>query len=217
MNIIFLDMQTLLLGSIDPPTVIMVWVLALLLNNPQEMKKVMEELEEQVGRERNVQESDIKNLTYLQAVVKEALRLYAPAPLSFPHESLEDCTVAGYTVPKGTRLLVNVHKIQRDPNAWSDPLEFQPWRFLTSQGQKIDIRGQNFELIPFGSGRRICPGISLGLTIVHFTMASLLHSFEVSKPSDEPIDMTEAFGFSNLKVTPLHVLIAPRLSAHLYD
>lgn len=77
-------MQTLLLGSIDPPTAIMMWVLALLLNNPQEMKKVMEELEEQVGRERNVQESDIKNLTYLQAVVKETLRLYAPAPLIFP-------------------------------------------------------------------------------------------------------------------------------------
>ncbi|OIT38992.1 cytochrome p450 82c4 [Nicotiana attenuata] len=100
------------------------WVMALLINNKLEMKKAQEEIDTIVGKDRWVEESDIKNLVYLQAIVKEALRLYPPAPLSVPHESVEDCVVNGYHIPKGTVLLSNVLKLQRDPKIWSDPDKF---------------------------------------------------------------------------------------------
>ncbi|KAK3015588.1 hypothetical protein RJ639_007397 [Escallonia herrerae] len=186
-----------------------------MLNNEQVLKKAQEEIDINVGRERQVEESDIKNLIYLQAVIKETLRLYPPAPLSIPHESTEECTVGGYSIPKGTRLLVNIWKIHRDPLAWSDPSEFRPERYLTSD-REIDVRGQNFELIPFGSGRRICPGMSLGLQILQLTLASVIHGFEFVRPLNEPIDMSESFGLSNLKATTLEVLLTPRLSPSLY-
>lgn len=206
------------MGATDTTTVTLIWTLSLLLNHPKDLKKVMDELEEQVGKQRKVQESDIKNLVYLQAVIKETLRLYPPAPMGLPHESMEDCHVGGYRVPKGTRLVLNIHSIQRDPKVWSDPNEFRPERFLTTRHKEVDVRGQHFELIPFGSGRRICPGISFGLNIVQFVLANLLQCFEVSKPyGNKPIDMTNGLGQNNLKDTPLEVLLSPRLSAHLYD
>ncbi|GKD60420.1 cytochrome P450 CYP82D47-like protein [Tanacetum coccineum] len=109
--------------------------------------------------DRIVEESDLENLLYMKAIIKEPMRLYLAAPLSIPHESTEDCIINGYTIPKGTRMLVNVLKIQHDPHIWTDPFEFQPERFLTSE-KEIDVKGQHFELIPFGSGRRMCPVIS---------------------------------------------------------
>ncbi|KAG8384482.1 hypothetical protein BUALT_Bualt04G0122300 [Buddleja alternifolia] len=105
---------------------------------------------------------------------------------------MEDCTISpGYHVPSGTHLMVNVWKIQRDETVWSEPNEFMPARFLTSL-KDIDVRGQNFELPPFGTGRRSCPGSSLALNTVHLTLASLLHCYDVIKPSDAEIDMTES-------------------------
>ncbi|KAK2971250.1 hypothetical protein RJ640_014258 [Escallonia rubra] len=205
----------ILIAATDTTTSTLTWVLAIMLNNEQVLKKAQEEIDINVGRERQVEESDIKNLVYLQAVIKETLRLYPPAPLAIPHESTEECTVGGYSIPKGTRLLVNIWKIHRDPLAWSDPSEFQPERFLTSD-REIDVRGQNFELIPFGSGRRICPGISLGLRVLQLTLASVIHGFDFVRPLNEPIDMSESFGLSNLKATPLEVLLTPRLSPSLY-
>ena len=160
-------------------------------------------------------ESDLKNLVYLQAIIKETLRLYPAAPLSLPHEAMKDCNVAGYDVPAGTRLLVNLSKLHRDPRVWSDPDEFKPERFLTDH-KDIDLRGHNFEFIPFGSGRRICPGISLALQVMELTLATLLHGFEITTPFDEPVDMSEATGITNLKVTPLHVLLNPRLPTEVY-
>ncbi|WRX30807.1 Cytochrome P450 - like 10 [Theobroma cacao] len=132
-----------------------------------------------------------------------------------PHESMEDCVVSGYHIPAGTRLLINLYKIHRDPHAWSDPCEFQPERFLTTY-KDFDVRGQNFELIPFGSGRRMCPGVSLALQVLELTLANLLQGFELGTPLDEPVDMGEAIGITNLKVSPLEVLITPRLPAVCY-
>ena len=106
-------------------------------------------------------------------------------------------------------------KLQTDPNIWSDPLEFKPERFLTTH-KDVDMRGHHYELLPFGSGRRVCPGISFGLQTIHVTLATFLHSLEFSKPSDEPIDMSEVFGLTTMKATPLEVLVRPRLSSHLY-
>lgn len=210
------SLQALILGGTDTTMVTLTWALTLLLNNRDALKKAQDELDISVGRERQVEESDMKNLVYFQAILKETLRLYPAAPLSVPHEAIEDCTIAGqYHVPAGTRLLVNLSKLQRDPNVWQNPCEFKPERFLTSH-KELDVRGQNFELIPFGSGRRVCPGISFALQVMQLTLATLLHGFEFSTPNDELVDMADGMGMTNLKATPLDVLLTPRLPAHLY-
>ncbi|XP_059445282.1 cytochrome P450 CYP82D47-like [Corylus avellana] len=205
----------LILGGTDTTTVTLTWALSLLLNNREALKKAKEELDVQIGRERQVKESDMKNLVYLQAILKETMRLYPAGPLSVPHESMEDCTLASYHIPAGTRLLVNISKIHRDPQVWSDPNEFRPERFLTTH-MGVDVRGQYFEFIPFGTGRRMCPGISFALQVMQLTLATLLHSFEIANPSDEAVDMTETVGLTNLKATPLQVHLTPCLPAQIY-
>ncbi|XP_062000831.1 cytochrome P450 CYP82D47-like isoform X1 [Rosa rugosa] len=205
-----------LLGGTDTTTVTLTWAVSLLLNNPEVLKKAQLELDNHVGRERQVNESDVKNLAYLQAIVKETLRLYPAGPLSVPHESREDCTIGNYHVSSGTRLLINLSKIHRDPNVWFDPCLFQPERFLTTH-KNVDVRGQSFELTPFGSGRRVCPGISLALQITQLALAHLLHGFEITTSSDEPVDMGESLGIANMKTTPLEVLLTPRLHPKLYE
>ncbi|KAF8399191.1 hypothetical protein HHK36_015056 [Tetracentron sinense] len=206
---------TLIGGATDTTQVTLTWALSLLLNNRHVLRKAMDELDVHVGRDRHVDESDIKNLVYLQAIVKETLRLYPAAPLAGPRVAREDCTVAGYYVQKGTHLIVNLSKIQRDPRVWTDPSEFQPERFLTSHVE-MDVRGQHFEFIPFGSGRRMCPGVSFALQVVHLALASLLHGFDVETLLGAPVDMTEGQGVTNLKATPLEVLLTPRLPSELY-
>ncbi|MBA0638079.1 hypothetical protein Godav_024604 [Gossypium davidsonii] len=206
---------TLLVGGTDTVTVTITWTLALLLNNRHALEKAQEELDTQIGKGRLVNESDINKLVYLQAIVKESLRLYPAGPLAGAREFDEDCTVGGYFVPKGTRLIVNIWKLQRDPGVWSDPLEFKPERFLTSH-QDIDVKGQHFELIPFGAGRRLCPGISFGLQMTQLVLATFLHGFHISTPSNEPVDMNGSPGLTNIKATPLEILLKPRLSPSLY-
>ncbi|PHT27140.1 Cytochrome 82A3 [Capsicum baccatum] len=188
----------------DTTIVTLTWTLSLLLNNYEALKKAQDELDIHVGKDRWVQESDLKNLVYLQAIVNESLRLYPAAPLLLPHESIEDCVVSGYDIPKGTRLLVNIWKFHYDPDIWPNPHEFKPERFLTTH-KDFNVRGNHFELMPFGSGRRMCPGVSLGLQVVQYVMAVLLQGFKITRPSDEPIDMSESFGLTILKASPLKV------------
>ncbi|EXC07349.1 Cytochrome P450 82A3 [Morus notabilis] len=206
----------LILAGTDTTTVTMTWALALLLNNREALKKAEQELDLYVGKERQVKESDLKNLVYLQAILKETMRLYPAGPLSLPHESTEDCTVGGYHVPAGTRLLLNLSKLHLDPKVWDQPSEFRPERFLTAH-KNVDVRGQNFELIPFSSGRRMCPGVSFALQVMQLTLAALLHGFKIATRSDEPVDMRETVGLTNLKATPLDVIITPRLHAGAYQ
>ncbi|KAK9186758.1 hypothetical protein WN944_018147 [Citrus x changshan-huyou] len=206
---------TLIVAAAETTVVTLTWAIALLLNNPEVLKKAQDELDIQVGTERPVNESDTINLVYLQAIIKETMRLYPAAPLLVPHESIEECVVNAYHVPAGTQLFVNAWKIQRDPSVWEEPCQFQPERFLT-RNKDIDVRGQNFELIPFGSGRRMCPAVSSGLQVVQLTLASLVHAFDFTTPSDEPVDMGEAMGLTIAKATPLEVILSPRLSASLY-
>ncbi|GMI78163.1 cytochrome P450, family 82, subfamily C, polypeptide 4 [Hibiscus trionum] len=207
----------LILAGEDTTSVTLTWALSLLLNNRDALSKIQQELNVQVGHDKLfVTESDTKSLVYLQAVIKETLRLYPPAPLSVLHEAIEDCTVNGYHVLTGTWLILNLKKIQRDPRVWENPSEFRPERFMTTH-KDFDVRGQNFELIPFGSGRRMCPGVSLALQILQLTLANLLHWFEFKTPSDETIDMREAMGITSSKATPLEVHITPRLPAFVYD
>ncbi|CAN6580465.1 unnamed protein product [Malus baccata var. baccata] len=173
-------------------------------DNPKSLKKVQEEIDQNTGRERAVKELDVDNLVYHQAVIKETLRLYSSGPTLLPHASTEDCFTAGYHIPEKTRVLVNIWKIYRHPKVWPD------------RNDDIDVKGQNFELIPFGSGRRIFAGIVLALRIMPLILASLLHGFEIATPTGEPVDMRESMEFTNHRTSQLEVLLTPRLPAQVY-
>ncbi|PWA57641.1 cytochrome P450 [Artemisia annua] len=194
----------------------MTWGLSLLLNHPHILNAAQKELDIQVGREKWVEESDIKNLTYLQAIVKETLRLYPPGPLGAPREAIDDCDIGGYHVSKGTRLIVNIWKLHRDARIWSNPNEFRPERFLEEHSH-MNYQGHNYEYIPFSSGRRMCPATTFALRVVHLTLARLLQGFDLSTPMGKPVDMTEGFGQSLPKVKPLEVIITPRLPPEFYQ
>ncbi|PKI31234.1 hypothetical protein CRG98_048374, partial [Punica granatum] len=170
---------SLMLGANDTTVVTLTWAISLLLNNREALKKVQDELELHVGRNRQVDESDIPNLVYLNAVVKETLRLYPAVPLSVPREAMEDCTIGGFHVPAGTCLLVNMWKMHRDPRIW----------FMTTH-ESLDVKGRDFEYIPFGSGRRMCPGVSFAMQVLHLALARLLHGFELGTLLDLKVDMT---------------------------
>lgn len=208
---ILLDM--LHAGS-DAPSTALEWAMSELLRRPLVMEKAQEELEKVVGLNRMVSESDLPNLFYLQAVVKETLRLYPSAPLLAPHESMEPCTVCGYEIPAGTRVIVNAWAIGRDPKSWEDAEEFKPERFTQSPYNSVDVRGQDFQLIPFGSGRRGCPGMQLGLVILEFVLAQLLHCFDWRLPDgmeSRDLDMNEIFGLAIPRAVPLLAIPTPRL------
>ncbi|KAF6160699.1 hypothetical protein GIB67_019639 [Kingdonia uniflora] len=204
----------------DTTTVTIEWALSELINKPQVLHKAQEEIELKIGNEeRMVEDSDLKDLPYLHAIVKETLRLHPAGPLLVPHESTTDCVVAGFKISAGTRLLVNAWKIHRDPKWWDRPLDFVPERFIKGQGSysDIDLRGQHFQLIPFGSGRRSCPGISLALSILHLSIARLLHAFKWEiPPSLSCLDMTEGPGLSSPKAIPLEALVVPKVAAKFY-
>ena len=208
-------MQILIVGGTETVATTSTWLLSALLNNKHALKCAQEELDLKVGRGRWVEESDIPNLLYLQAVIKETLRLYTAAPLSVPHEAMEDCHVAGYHIPKGTRLFVNAWKLHRDPSVWSDPEDFQPERFLTTHAD-LDVLGQHFELIPFGSGRRSCPGITMALKLLPLVIGRLLQGFDLSTPLNAPVDMREGLSITLAKLTPLEVILTPRLPSQFY-
>lgn len=194
----------------------LIWALSLLLNNRHVLKLAQEELDIKVGRHKWVEESDIKHLTYLQAIVKETLRLYPPGPLGGPREATQDCHVGGYYVPKGTRLTVNIWKLHRDSRVWSEPLEFRPERFL-GEHKNVNFQGQNFEYIPFSSGRRMCPAVTYGSQLVQMILAGLLQGFHISTPVDKAVDMSEGLGIALPKVKPLEIIVTPRLPLELYQ
>ncbi|OMO74935.1 Cytochrome P450 [Corchorus olitorius] len=207
---------SLITGGTDTPKVTLTWTLTLLLKNLDWLRKVQEELDIHVGRERLVNESDLSKLNCLQAVVKETLRLHPPV-LLFPRFCFEEIIVSGYHVPRNSWIFFNIWKIQTDPRVWSNPLEFNPERFLTRH-KDVDIGGdQYFELIPFGFGRRVCPGMSFGLQMVQLTLASVLQAFDISSPSNATVDMTEEAGLSNMKASPLEILVKPRLPSQVYE
>ncbi|CAN1342417.1 Cytochrome P450 CYP82J17, partial [Linum perenne] len=165
------------------------------------MELAQQELDAKVGRTRTVQPSDIDNLVYIQAIVKETLRLYPAAPVGVPHEAIEDCSINGYSIPKKTRIFTNLWKLHRDPNVWSDPEEFKPERFL--EEQRNDYRASQFEYIPFGSGRRSCPGMGFALQVMNLTVARLLQGFSITTLRNEGVDMGEGIGLTLPKAIPL--------------
>ncbi|PIA53462.1 hypothetical protein AQUCO_00900210v1 [Aquilegia coerulea] len=190
----------------DTTAITIEWALAELINQPDIFDKAREEIDSVVGKSRLVEESDIQNLPYLQAIVKETLRLHPTAPL-IVRESTEDCKIGEYNIPKKTRLFVNVWAIGRDPKHWDNPLEFRPNRFLTEGSGKsqLDVRGQHFHLLPFGSGRRGCPATTLALQVVQTTLASMIQcfKFKLGDGKGTTVDMTEAPGLTLPRAHPL--------------
>ncbi|KDP45416.1 hypothetical protein JCGZ_09665 [Jatropha curcas] len=195
----------LIIGGTETSSVTMEWAMSLLLNNPEVLKKARAELDEIIGQDRLVDESDFSKLPYLQSIINETLRLYPVAPFLVPHESSDDCTIGGYYVPRGTMLLVNAWAIHRDPTVWSDPTKFKPERF---EG----LGNEAYKLIPFGVGRRACPGAGLANRVMGLALAELIHCFEWGRPSEELIDMTEGTGGTMPKSQPLEAMCRARES-----
>ena len=178
-----------------------------LLANPHVLEKLRAELDQVVGLDRWVEHSDIPHLPYLQAVVKETFRKHPPAPLLVPRMSSQATHVGGYMIPKGTRLFVNVWAIAHDPEVWKDPEVFMPERFLEQVSDPVDVKDHHFELLPFGVGKRMCPGMSLAMAIVHLTLATLVHSLEWElPPGQKSVDMSEKMALVCDRVHPLLVL-----------
>lgn len=194
----------------------MEWALSELLKRPKIFEKATEELDRVIGKDRWVEEKDVQNLPYVEAIMKETMRMHPVAPMLVPRMSREDCTIDGYDIPAGTRALVNIWTIGRDPEIWDSPDQFCPERFL---GKSIDVKGHDFELLPFGSGRRMCPGYSLGLKVIQLTLANLLHGFKWSLPdpmTEDDLSMEEIFGLSTPRKFPLEAVVEPRLPNHVY-
>ncbi|XP_011013816.1 PREDICTED: geraniol 8-hydroxylase-like [Populus euphratica] len=201
------DIQVLLIdffiGGTDTTSSTVEWAMTELLLNPDKMVKAKKELQQVEGP---VQESDISKCLYLQAIVKETFRLHPPVPLLLPRKAVSEVEIQGFTVPKNAQILINIWAIGRDPAIWPDPNSFKPERFLECQA---DVKGRDFELIPFGAGRRICPGLPLGHKMVHLTLASLIHSFDWKIADDltpEDIDTSETFGLTLHKSEPLRAI-----------
>jgi flavonoid 3'-monooxygenase len=213
--------QNLFTAGTDTTSSTVEWALAELLRRPDVLAQAQREIDAVVGKERLVTESDLPHLTFLAAVVKETFRLHPSTPLSLPRVAAEDCEVDGYYIPKGTTLLVNVWAISRDPTSWgADALEFRPERFLAGGlHESVDMKGGDYELIPFGAGRRICAGLSWGLRMVTLMTATLVHTFDwslVNGMTAKELDMEEAYGLTLQRAVPLMVRPVPRLLPSAY-
>ncbi|KAG4400013.1 hypothetical protein GLYMA_08G350800v4 [Glycine max] len=204
------------IAGTNGPASVLEWSLAELVRNPHVFKKAREEIESVVGKERLVKESDIPNLPYLQAVLKETLRLHPPTPI-FAREAMRTCQVEGYDIPENSTILISTWAIGRDPNYWDDALEYKPERFLFSDDpgkSKIDVRGQYYQLLPFGSGRRSCPGASLALLVMQATLASLIQCFDwiVNDGKNHHVDMSEEGRVTVFLAKPLKCKPVPRFT-----
>lgn len=192
------------------------WAMAELIKSPEDLKKVQQELNDVVGLTRKVEEADFEKLTYLRCCLKEVLRLHPPIPLLL-HETAEEAAVAGYHIPAKSRVMINAWAIGRDESAWEDADSFNPSRFL--KDGVPDYKGSNFEFIPFGSGRRSCPGMQLGLYALEVAVVHLLHCFTWELPDGmkpHELDMNDVFGLTAPRATRLSAVPTPRLLCPLY-
>ncbi|WOH07589.1 hypothetical protein DCAR_0727021 [Daucus carota subsp. sativus] len=183
-----LDMFT---AGTDTSSAVLEWTMSELMKNPKVMKKLQAEVREVGNGKERIDETDIPRMSYLKLVVKEALRLHAPVPLLLPRECRKECEIDGYTIPVGTKVIVNAWAIGRDPEYWPNADSFIPERFENSS---VDYTGANYEFIPFGAGRRMCAGISFGVATVELPLAQLVYSFDWKLPNEmkpEDLDMDE--------------------------
>ncbi|GAB2211966.1 hypothetical protein Droror1_Dr00025306 [Drosera rotundifolia] len=184
--------------------------MAELLHNPDKLKKAEEELDQVIGKGNPVKEEDIARLPYLQSIIKETLRLHPPIPLLLPRKVGVDTMLCGCTVPKNAQVLVNVWAIGRDPKLWENPHSFEPERFI---GTEVDVKGQHFELIPFGAGRRMCPGYPLVLRMLPLMLGSLIHPFNwelVNKTRLGTLQIDDQFSAFFKDVKPMLAIPTPK-------
>ena len=187
------------------------WAMAELIRNPKVMENVQEDVRRVVGCNQKISGIDVDKMVYLKAVIKETLRLHPPIPLLVPREAMNDTKLDGFHIPRGTRVMVNAWAIGRDPTSWDKPEEFCPERFI---GSNLDFKGQDFHFIPFGAGRRSCPGASFAISTVELTVAHLLHHFDWQLPKGmegEVLDMSEAPGITVHKKSGLVLIAKPVL------
>lgn len=197
----------MLQAGTDTSSVTIEWAVSLLLNHPEVLKRARAELDKNIGHERLVQESDLPNLPYIQCIINETLRLFPAAPLLVPHEPSEACTIGGFDVAHGTIVMVNAWAIHRDPMIWDDPLSFKPERF-----EKLGNVNEGYRFIPFGMGRRQCPGSGLANRVVGMALASLIQCFEWERVGEELVGLSEGKGLTMPKVEPLEAMCRPRQS-----
>ncbi|KAM3346275.1 hypothetical protein ACQJBY_020701 [Aegilops geniculata] len=183
----------------------MEWAMSLLLNHPDVLRRVREEVSARVGNARLLGRDDLPHLPYLRCIISETLRLYPAAPLLSPHESSAVCSLHGYHVPAGTMLLANAYAIHRDPSVWDDPEEFRPERFDVN-GDSQDLQGM---MLPFGMGRRRCPGESLALRTMGLVLGTLIQCFDWCRVAGDEVDMTQASAKILYKAVPLVALCKP--------
>ncbi|CAL9150194.1 unnamed protein product [Musa hybrid cultivar] len=204
---VILDM---LLGGTENSSAVIEWAMSELIRNPKIMAKAQKEVMEELKGKKRIQETDIVDLNYLKSIVKETLRLHPPISL-IPRLCRKTCEVLGYEIDAGTPVLVNAWAINRDPQYWEEAESFRPERF---EGKSIDFKGGNFEYLPFGAGRRICPGTEFGLATVHLSLAQLLLYFDWKLPDGrkpEELDMSETYGVTVTMKTELKLLATPRI------
>ncbi|XP_044497381.1 cytochrome P450 71D11-like [Mangifera indica] len=185
------------------------WTMSELMKNPRLLEKAQAEVRQVFNSKSKVDETSIDEMKFLKLVIKEILRLHPPAPLLVPRESREKCVINGFELPMKTRIIVNAWAIGRDPEYWNEPEIFNPERFLD---RPVDYKGTNFEFVPFGSGRRICPGMSFGLMNVEIALAMLLYHFDWKLPRGmkiEDLDMTEVFGITVRRKDDLQLIATP--------
>lgn len=207
-NIKGLLLDVLAAGT-DPPFIVLEWAMAELVQNRQVMKKLQDEVRGIAGGKAKIQEEDLGQMNYLKNVLKEVLRLHPPLPVLVPRELMEDCCIKGYRIPSKTRVIVNEWVISRETKFWEAAEEFRPERFINNP---IDYKGNDFQFIPFGAGRRICPGMNFAMAITEIALANLINQFEWELPNrmtKENLDMTETPGLASRKMHELELLVKP--------
>ncbi|WZZ01814.1 hypothetical protein YC2023_074142 [Brassica napus] len=199
-------MSDVFLAGVNAGAITMIWAMTELTRHPRVMKKLQQEIRATLGdNKEKITEQDLEKVHFLKLVIQETFRLHPPAPLLLPRETMSDIKIQGYNIPKNTMIEINTYAIGRDPNCWTNPNEFIPERFIDNP---IDYKGQHFELLPFGGGRRICPGMATGMTIVELGLLNVLYFFDWSLPDGmtiEDINMEEAGAFVIAKKVPLEL------------
>ncbi|XP_060205420.1 premnaspirodiene oxygenase-like [Lycium barbarum] len=186
-----------------------IWALAEMIRNPSIMVKAQREVREILKGKKTFEDTDLEELKYLELVIKETLRLHPPLPLLLPRECRKETKIGNYTIPIKTRVLVNAWAIGRDPEYWQYPESFIPERF---ENNSIDFKGNHFEFIPFGAGRRMCPGLLFGLVNVGHPLAQLLYHFDWKTPYEvtpDNFDMAETDGVTARRKEDLCLIATP--------
>ncbi|KAK9069937.1 hypothetical protein SSX86_010335 [Deinandra increscens subsp. villosa] len=197
-------------GGTDTTFTSLEWAMSELIRNPKVMKKLQQEINEIAQGRSIISEDDLEKMTYLKAVLKESLRLHTPAPLLIPRESMQDIKLMGYDIAAGTQMIINAWAIGRDPDLWEEANEFRPERFLNNS---INYQSSQFEWLPFGAGRRSCPGMQFSVPAIELALANIVYKFDVELPNEskkEDLDMTEAVSITAHRKSPLLVSPSPR-------